>query len=293
MVGAPERWQAELVLDAKAVLGEGPLWDELGSVLYWVDIDRAAVHRFDPASGENLTCDAGEPVGAVALRSRGGLVLARRSGFAVLDDWGSPPRPFAAVESERGETRMNDGACDSRGRFWAGTMHAGLEPGHGSLYRLDPDATVTRMLTGVSISNGIAWSPDDGTMYYVDTPTGGVDAFAFESERGTLGERRRVVDVDPVHGSPDGLVVDEAGCLWVGLWEGWAVHRYAPDGELLGIVDVPVARVTKCAFGGPDLDDLYVTTAAPEAADPAQPSAGGIFRARTGLRGLPARRFGG
>ncbi len=291
MAGPPEHWKAELVLDARAVLGEGPVWDETASVLYWVDINQAAIHRYDPVSGENLTVDVGEPVGAVALCAGGQLVLARKSGFALLDEWGSPPRPFAAVESDREDTRMNDGACDARGRFWAGTMHAGLEAGHGSLYRLDPDATVSPMLTGVSISNGIAWSPDDTTMYYVDTPTGGIDAFEFDSAAGTISGRRRIVTIDPQHGSPDGLVVDAAGCLWVALWEGWAVRRYAPNGDLLGVVEVPSARVTKCAFGGPELDDLYVTTASPDEPDAAQPHAGGVFRARTGVRGLPANRF--
>src|SRR5258708_5564163 len=157
MVEPPESWKAELVLDAKAVLGEGPVWDEKGGVLYWVDIDRPAVHRFDPASGEDLALDVGEPVGSIVLCPDGTIVLARKSGFAVLDDWDSPLRLLAAVESDREETRMNDGSCDTRGRFWAGTMHTGLEAGHGSLYRLDPDATVSPMLTGVSISNGIAW----------------------------------------------------------------------------------------------------------------------------------------
>src|SRR5260221_9912717 len=128
-----ERWQAELVLDAKAVLGEGPVWDETANVLYWVDIDSCAVHRFDPVSGEDLVLNVGEPVGSIVLCPDGALVLARKSGFAVLDDWGSPLRPLASIEPDREDTRMNDGACDARGRFWAGTMHAGLEAGHRSL----------------------------------------------------------------------------------------------------------------------------------------------------------------
>ena len=293
MVEPLEHWQAELVLDAKATLGEGPVWDEKNGVLYWVDIDSCLVHRFDPVSGEDLAVDVGEPVGSIVLCPGGALVLARKSGFAMLDEWGASLRPLVAVESERAETRMNDGACDRHGRFWAGTMHAGLEAGHGSLYRLDPDATVSPMLTGVSISNGIAWGLDDTTMYYIDTPTGGIDAFEFDSAAGTIGTRRRIVTIDPQHGSPDGLVVDAAGCLWVGLWEGWAVRRYAPNGDLLGIVGVPAARVTKCAFGGPELDDLYITTASPDQPDAAQPHAGGVFHARTGVRGLPANRFAG
>jgi len=293
VAGTPERWQAELVLRAGAALGEGPVWDESAGVLYWVDIDRCEVHRFDPVTGEDRSVDVGEPVGSVGLRAGGGLVVARKSGFALLDSWESTIRPYAAVESGREETRMNDGACDSRGRFWAGTMHVAGAPGHGSLYRLDPDGLVTRLLPGVSISNGIAWSPDDGTMYYVDTSTGGIDAFDFDAATGTIGRRRRLVTVDPADGSPDGLVVDEAGCLWVGLWEGWVVRRYAVDGRLTGVIDVPVARVTKCAFGGPELGDLYITTASPEEPDPAQPHAGGVFRARTGVRGVRAGRFAG
>lgn len=289
----PERWRAELVLDARALLGEGPVWDDSSGLLYWVDIDGWAIHRFDPVTGEDLKLDVGEPVGAVSLRAGGGLVLAGKSGFAVLDAWDSPLRVVAEVESERDDTRMNDGACDCRGRFWAGTMHVDLEPGHGSLYRLDHDLTVTRMLTGVSVSNGIAWNSDNTTMYYVDTPTGGIDAFDFDLEAGTIRERRRIVDFDPVDGSPDGLIVDASGCLWVGLWDGWAVRRYSPDGELLGVVDVPVARVTKCAFGGPELDDLYVTTAAADEPDTRQPNAGGVFRTRTGVRGVRASRFAG
>lgn len=290
---APERWQAELVLDAKAALGEGPVWDDVAGVLYWVDIDRSEVHRFDPATGEDLAVDVGEPVGAVALRAGGGLMLAKKSGFAALGEWGAALSPFAAVEPDRPETRMNDGACDTGGRFWAGTMHVDLERGHGSLYRLDPDGTVTCMVTDVSISNGIAWSLDDATMYYIDTPTCGIDAFDFDADSGTISNRRCIVQIDPTDGAPDGLVVDAAGCLWVGLWEGWAVRRYGTDGELLGVVDVPVARVTKCAFGGPDLDELYVTTAAPENADLTQPHAGGVFRAHTGIRGVPTQTFAG
>jgi sugar lactone lactonase YvrE len=288
-----ERWDAELVLDAGARLGEGPIWSRDEGVLYWVDIDLCRVHRFDPVDGADEHVDVGEPVGAVAPRRGGGLVLALRSGFALVNEWRGQVRRLAAVEGDLADNRMNDGACDSRGRFWAGTMCTAGRPERGTLYRLDPSGDVIPLVHDVTISNGIGWSPDDGTMYHVDTPTGGVDAFDFDADSGTIANRRRLIDVEPAAGQPDGLVVDRDGCIWVALWEGWAVRRYAPDGKLLGVIELPVARVTKCAFGGPDLDDLYITTASPDRPAPDQPNAGGLFRARPGVAGLPPTPFAG
>jgi sugar lactone lactonase YvrE len=286
-----ERWTAELVLDARADLGEGPVWDARTGELLWVDIMAGLVHRFDPLSGRADAFDAGQPVGAVVPRAAGGYALALRDGFAIAD--GDRVTLVAPIDRERPELRMNDGACDGRGRFWAGTMHLDCTPGAGSLYRLDPDGEGETILTGVTISNGIGWSPDDTVMYYVDTPTLGVDAFDFDAGTGAIRGRRRVVTIEAEAGSPDGLVVDAEGCLWVALWEGWAVRRYAPDGELLGVIELPVCRVTKPAFGGPGLADLYITTAATDVPDPVQPHAGGLFRARVGARGLPARAYAG
>lgn len=287
-----ERWPTELVLDARSTLGEGPLWDARTSELLWVDIPRGAVHRFDPQTGADREFDAGGFVGAVVPRTSGGYVLAVQNGFAAADvDRGV--QLFAAVEPDRPETRMNDGACDSRGRFWAGTMNVDCVTCSGSLYRLDADGGVTRMLTDVTISNGIGWSLDDRVMYFVDTMTRGVDAFDFEPETGAIAARRRLVTIEAGAGDPDGITVDAEGCLWVALWEGWAVRRYAPDGTQLGTVEVPVARVTKPAFGGDELADLYITTAAPEEPDPEQPHAGGIFRAQPGVAGRPTNAFAG
>jgi len=288
-----ERWEAELVLDAGARLGEGPVWSSDEGVLYWVDIDLCRVHRFDPVGVADEHMDVGEPVGAVAPRQRGGLVLALRSGFALVDEWRGQVRTLATVEDDLSDNRMNDGACDTRGRFWAGTMCTAGRPERGTLYRLDPNGEVTPRVHKVTISNGIGWSPDDGTMYHVDTPTGGVDAFDFDANSGTITNRRRLIDVEPAAGQPDGLVVDRDGGIWVALWEGWAVRRYAPDGTLLGVIDLPVARVTKCAFGGPELDDLYITTASPDRPEADQPRAGGLFRASPGVAGLPATPFAG
>jgi sugar lactone lactonase YvrE len=286
-----ERWQAELVLDARANLGEGPIWDTRTGELLWVDIMVGIVHRFDPVSNVDRAFDVGQPVGAVVPRSAGGYAFALRDGFAMGDAGGVTV--VAPIQADQPDVRMNDGACDSRGRFWAGTMQLEHERGAGALFRLDTTGAAEAMLTRVTISNGIAWSPDDATMYYVDTTTRGIDAFDYDANAGTIARRRRLVTIEKSAGYPDGLVVDADGCIWVALWEGWAVRRYAPDGTLLAVVELPVARVTKPAFGGDALNDLYVTTASPDEPDDAQPHAGGIFRARPGVRGLAPRGYSG
>ena len=169
-------------------------------------------------------------------------------------------------------------------------------PGAGSLYRLDPDLSVTTMLKGVTISNGLGWSPDGLTMYYIDTPTRGVDAFAFDPPTGEIADRRRIIDIPPDNGLPDGMTVDSEGGLWVALWGGDAVHRYLPDGTLERIVELPCRVVTSSAFGGALLDELFITTASlgltPDELE-AQPGAGGLFSCRPGLRGLPSGPFAG
>lgn len=286
----------ELVLNAQAQLGEGPLWDDRRQRLLFVDIMRGHVHEFDPATESDRLHMIGQPVGAVALTTRGDWVLATKSGFSRLDPETGDVSPVATVEADQPKNRMNDGNVDSRGRFWAGTMGMGGLRDRGALYRLDPDGSVTRILTGVSTSNGIDWSPDDRLMYYVDTPTGRVDCFDFEVETGTVRNRRQFVTIPPDQGSPDGLVVDADGHVWVALWKGGAVHRYAPDGRLDQVVRFPVTLTTKPAFGGSDLGDLYVTSAWIELKDDAharQPMAGGVFRLRPGAKGQRPRRFAG
>ena len=282
----------ELALDARAALAEGPAWDPARRVLWWVNIPHGEVHRLDPATGQDSWFTVGEEVGAVALRQRGGLVLAAASGFAVCDADGSGFRRLARVHTDPPGGRMNDGACDPWGRFWAGTMLAGV-PGAAALHRLDPDGTCHTMLTGVTVSNGIDWSPDGWMMYYVDTPTGGVDAFDIDPDSGRLGARRRLVDI--ARGKPDGLTVDGEGHLWVALWGGWAVQRFTPDGRLDRTVEIPAEQVTSCAFGGDNLDTLFVTTARQGAADgdARQPHAGGIFALRPGAHGQPPRQWHG
>jgi sugar lactone lactonase YvrE len=275
--------RAELVADAHAQLGEGPLWDARTSELLWVDILAGVVHRFDPATGADRAFEAGSYVGAVVPRARGGYALAVAAGFALATDDGEVT-PLAEVGHDDA-LRMNDGACDTAGRFWAGSMRLDETTGGGCLYRLDADHRVEEICRDVTISNGIAWSPDDTLLYYVDTPTSAIDVFDFDAGTGTPSERRVLTTVD---GFPDGLVVDAEGFLWVAFWGGGQVRRYSPQGELAEVVEVPAAHTTKCAFGGPGLTELYITTAEGE-----EPHAGGLFVARPGVIGLPARAYAG
>lgn len=275
----------DVVLDATASLGEGPVWDARSSTLRWVDIEPGEVHRFDPPSGVDTFFEVGEAVGTVAVRAAGGLVLATKSGLYTCLDNGGRRAVLHEVDTAG---RFNDGKADPWGRFWAGTMVEGTD-GAGALYRLDPDHSLHRVLTGVTISNGLGWSPDGRTMYYIDTTARGVDAFDHDPSTGELTDRRRLIDVE--RGWPDGMTVDADGCLWVALWDGWGVRRYAPDGRLLTTVEVPARRVTSCAFGG---SALYITTARTGLTDfTDQPKAGSLFACDPGVAGLPAGEWAG
>jgi sugar lactone lactonase YvrE len=289
-----ERLHADVVLDVGATLGEGPVWDHETSRLLWVDITRKLVHTFDPATGADETVDVGSPVGAVASRAGGGWVLALADGFAVTDPGSTVVRLVSPVDAEDPTIRFNDGKVDPAGRFWAGTMAYDGTPGAGTLYRLNPDHEVSVALEGVTISNGLGWSPDRRTMYFIDTPTARVDAFDYDADTGAITDRRLVVDIDA--GAPDGMTVDAEGGLWVALWDGWAVRRYLPDSRLDRVIEVPAQRVTSCTFGGEALDTLYITSARsglePSAFEE-QPHAGALFAVNPGVRGIEPSRFAG
>jgi sugar lactone lactonase YvrE len=223
-------------------------------------------------------------------------VLALRDGFAVMNADLDDLRWVARVEENVPTNRMNDGKCDAAGRFWAGTMAFAYTPGVASLYRLDPDYRVTRVLTDVTLSNGLDWTADNQRMYYIDSRTNRVDTFDFDLERGQLGERRTLIDVPREVGLPDGMTVDAEGYLWVALHGSGTVRRYTPDGVEDRVVRVPARQVTCCAFGGADYGDLYITSMTEELSPEAlreQPLAGALFRTRPGVRGRPACRFAG
>jgi sugar lactone lactonase YvrE len=280
--------EVELVHDAHAELGEGPVWDAAAARLLWVDILQGRIHRFDPVSKQDEIREVGRPVGAVTPSRDGSLVLATSRGFERLDWETGSLSTFAEVEADMPGNRMNDGACDPAGRFWAGTMALDEKGATGSLYRLDPDGQVSRMVGDISISNGIAWNPDARVMYYVDSPTHRIDVFDYDLATGSIRNRRPLVHVAPEDVFPDGLILDAEGFIWLALWGGSALHRYAPDGKLDRVVEVPATYPTKCAFGGAALDELYITTATialKRGGKPFRPHDGGLLRIRPGVRG--------
>jgi sugar lactone lactonase YvrE len=283
--------EMELLLDAHAEVGEGPAWDPQSERLIWVDITNRLVHIFDPASGSDKSIDVGEHVGAAVPHVSGSLMLALRGGYGVLDLDSGLVEPIADTELSNPDNRMNDGKCDRAGRFWAGSMAYSERGNAGSLYRLDNDHSVTRVVSGVGLSNGLGWSPDDRLMYHIDSLAATVYVQDFDPGIGSIANRRPFIEVPAGHGTPDGMTVDEEGCLWVAFWGGGALRRYSPDGVQLQEIAFPVRQVSCCAFGGPDLGDLYVTTAArglSAAEREQQPAAGGLFRLRPGVKGPPA-----
>ena len=283
----------EVVVAADAELGEGPVWDARSSRLAWVDILSRRILLTDVGTGHTEAIPVPLHVGAVAPRAAGGFVAALQDGFWVVGD--GPPRRISAIAEARPGLRFNDGKCDPAGRFWAGTMAYDQAAGAGALYRLDHDGSVVLVLDGVTVSNGLAWSHDGATMYFIDTPTQGIDALSFEAATGEGHYRRQAIRIPAELGKPDGMTIDEEGGLWVALWGGAAVNRYL-DGRLDRVIRLPVSQPTSCAFGGADLDDLYVTSAWEGLAATerqAQPLAGAIFRVRPGVRGIPPVVYGG
>ncbi len=288
--------QVDIAFDVKADLGEGPVWDLARERLLFVDIMKGDLHAFDPATGGDAVFEIGQPIGAVTPTVRGDWLAAVRDGFVRVDPATGATTPAAIVERDRPDNRMNDGYCDPRGRFWAGTMSMTHVREAGALYRLDPNGEVTCMLTGVTTSNGIDWSPDGRLLYYVDTGTGRIDLFDFDLDDGAIWGRRVFAVIPENEGKPDGLIVDADGCLWLALWGGGALHRYAPDGRRDRTLALPVTHPTKCAFAGADLSDLYITSASrplSAAARAAEPHAGSVFHCRPGVKGRAATPFGG
>ena len=288
--------KVEVVVDAGASVGEGPVWDSRQSVVWWVDITRNLVHRYDPSSGRDSTIDVGQAVGAVIPRASGGLALAVQDGFAVLDPDTRRLDLIAPVEKDRPGNRMNDAKCDSSGRLWGGTMAYSEAAGAGAFYRLDTDHSVVRILDHVTCSNGIGWSPEDRQMYYIDSGAQQVDAFDYERATGDVRNRRKLITIPAEAGVPDGMAVDAQGYIWVAFWGGAAIRRFAPDGTLDRVVEMPAKQVTSCAFAGHDLTDLYVTSASEgltEADMRAHPHSGALFVHRPAVAGQPTNSYRG
>lgn len=284
----------EVVLDLGMEIGEGPIWDAETATLVFVDSERGRIYLLDPVTNAFRQIDVGVVIGAAIPRLVGGFAVSSVDGLLSVDDKGVK-KLIAPIERDRA-SRMNDAKCDSRGRMLSGTFSTTFERGAGSLYKIDRDLSVVQLVDGISVSNGIAWSPDERRLYYVDTRARGIEQYDYDINTGAVSNHRRFVDIDRADGVPDGITVDTEGHVWVALYLGGAVRRYAPDGTLERTITLPVSGVTSCNFAGPYLQDLYITTArfgvAPEALA-REPHAGALFRCRPGMTGLPSHKFAG
>jgi sugar lactone lactonase YvrE len=243
-----------------ATLGEGPVWVERDRALWFVDIKKKHIHRFDPASGDQRSFDAPEYVGFALPAAGGGFVAGLQSGLAHFDESTGDFRRIAEVEPDLPANRLNDGIVDHSGRLWFGTMDNNEEAETGAIYRLKDDGSVVRVGGECCITNGPGVSPDGRTLYHIDTLRGLVFACTI-SDDGSLSDRRLFCEIPNSEGYPDGPTVDSEGCVWIGLFFGWSARRYSPRGKLIDTVRFPVSNITKIAFGGPDLRTAYATTA--------------------------------
>ena len=282
------------VADVKAVLGEGPVWVAAEEALYWTDIEGRLVYRRAFADGDLDQWTVPIRIGSLAPCKSGGFVAGTDQGLFFADPGRRLFNPIANPEEDLPTNRFNDGKVDRAGRFWAGTMDGTEKAAQGSLYRLDPDLGLTRVDEGYRVTNGPAFSPDGRTMYHNDS--GRQVTYAFDlDEAGNASNRRDFASFGKGDGYPDGMTVDCEGCLWIAFWDGWCLRRLSPEGDLLEVLQVPIARPTSCAFGGPKLDHLFITSASrdlTEADLAGQPQAGNLFMTKPGAKGLPEKLFG-
>jgi sugar lactone lactonase YvrE len=283
--------QAEVVLPHRCVLGEGSLWDVKRKVILWIDIIRGEIHEYSPQLKGHRTIAVNQMIGTVAVCTDGNFVVALKNGFGFVNRETGEVTMIANPESGIPGNRFNDGKGDPAGRFWAGTMSHTDEPEKGSLYMFGTDHSVVKKIDKVSISNGMAWSADYKTFYYIDTPTHTVAAYNYDISTGEITGKRIIINVAKEDGSPDGMTIDAKGMLWICHWDGWQITRWNPNtGEKLLSIPMPVARVTCCTFGGDNLEDLYITTASRGLTDEQlanQPLAGSLFVIKNiGYRGV-------
>jgi sugar lactone lactonase YvrE len=297
-MGAIQSWAVGTVsvaLDSGDQLGEGPFWDERRNELLRVDIARGRVHGWSPAGGSSWCREVGGEVSAVIPRAGGdGWLLP--VGHRIVLAGGDGEQVLARVEDDRPENRFNDCKCDPQGRLWAGTMSKVRSPGTAALYRLVPGGEIEPVIPATTLSNGLAWSPAGDRMYFIDSTTQRIDVFDFDAPTGTIAGRRPFAEVDPADGLPDGMTVDAEGGVWVCLFGGGAVRRYAPNGALEAVIPLPVTNPTCPVFGGPDLRTMYVTSARHRLTGEqlaAEPLAGAVLALEPDVAGLPGNRFAG
>ncbi|MFO6420135.1 SMP-30/gluconolactonase/LRE family protein [Hylemonella sp. W303a] len=300
---APVIGELRCVQAAGAELGEGLLWSVREQALYWVDILSRQLHRWDPRTGAQAHWTFAEEISALAERARApGLVVTLRRGYALFDPAvGGEPRYLQQPEPERTGNRFNDGKCDAQGRFWAGSMDFACVASTGALYRLDPDGRCTRHEDGFAVTNGPTWAGGDigrrRHLYFNDTVQGRVYRYDSDPVAGTLSNKVLWKQFAAGEGLPDGMTTDALGRLWIAHWGGACVSCHDPHtAEELGRVTLPTSQVTNCAFGGPDLRTLYISTARVgmgPAQLAAEPLAGGLFAVELDSPGLPAHLYGG
>lgn len=287
----------KLLVDVRAQVGEGAIWEPKKKVLYWIDIMSSMLYEYNPKTGENKSYNVGQHVGTVVPRKSGGLMLSLYDGFAAFDPDSGRVTLIADPEADIPDNRFNDGKCDPAGRFWAGTMAYSNQTTQGSLYRMDTDLSVHKMLGNIAISNGIVWTADKKTMYYIDTYAYNVRAYDYNNKTGDIKNERVVIKVRKNMGGPDGMAIDAEGMLWVAHFGGSCVRRWDPNtGKVLDKIDLPCKQITSVAFGGKDLDILYITSAAIGLSDEAlqaTPLAGSLFQANPGVKGAPTFAFAG
>lgn len=283
------------VLAVRARLGEGPIWDPQGQVLHWVDIYNRRVNTFDPKTGQNTFVELPTVVSGLFIANEKYLIVAQENGLGKLDLQTQEVDSIVSVEADKPENRLNDVRCDCEGRLWIGTMNSQEQP-EASLYRYDPNAqenSLRQMQAGLSISNGLGWSPDWQTFYLTDTPRKTIYAYAFDRPSGEISDQRLLINLAHEPFFPDGLTIDAEGCIWSAMWNGGCVIRFDPEGKEMMRVSLPVPLVTSCTFGGPDLTDLYITTASAgmsQAELKKHYQAGDLFCLPTDIKGLPSDR---
>jgi len=289
--------EVQCVSPAKALLGEAPIWSPRDNALYWVDILTPSVHAFNATSGATTETKLGSMASVAIPKATGGLLIATPAGLMTLDPESKNLNLLCHPEADRPGNRYNDGKCDRRGRLWIASMDMGTVANRGSLFRVNADGSFKKMDSGFTVPNGIGWSPDDRLMYFTDTYRKTVYVYDFDLMSGTISNRRDFITFNTADGRPDGLTVDEEGCIWIAMWDAWNITRFSPEGQELMRIRMPVPRPTSCCFGGPSLETLYVTSASvrlSEEALRAAPMSGSLFAMKIpGVRGLPEATFAG